>query len=311
MARVAKTVTPCSPPACWKSSAPTFASCAPALPGYFPPGVRICIWPPAPCKPPATKPGSVAASPNALPPTCSATPLPPTCWSPASTPASSRRCSVIPASIPPPATPPSRRSPSAKPPVRWTCCSSPAAPNPPSVSQPNADAHANPGVGRYLSTIRPGLPAGPLDAPASPQGHAGHRRLPYYDVGRCGRMVRPMSIHSHPVSLLPRPPLPQVPGRGTRPVVSTTHRRVVAHRILSRGLHSARVPRRHCLLQPTDRLRHALPHRRRYPAHRYRRPPTPRGGNRVLQHAPHLGPEPALPSPPALCRPRRRVVPGP
>ena len=51
-------------PVCWKFSALTFASCAPAPLGYFPPGVRICIGPPAPCKPPAAKPG-VAASPNA------------------------------------------------------------------------------------------------------------------------------------------------------------------------------------------------------------------------------------------------------
>src|SRR5665811_2447946 len=117
-----------------------------------------------------------------------------------------------------------------------TCCSSPP-------SALNADAHANPGVGRHLSTTRPRLPAGPLAAPASPPSHAGHRSLPYSALGRCGRMVRPVSIHSHPVSLLPEPPLPQVPRRGTCQVVRAAHRRVVAHRILSRGLHAPRARR--------------------------------------------------------------------
>src|ERR1019366_3816327 len=203
MARAAKTVTPCFPPACWKSSAPTFAPSAPVLPGCFPPGVLISTSPPAPCRRLAARPGNAAASASTLPHTVCDTPSPLTCWTPAPTPASSRPCWATPASTPPPATLPFPRPPSVKPHLPWTCCSSP-----PSASQPNADAHANPGVARHLSTIRPRLPAVPLAAPAPPPGPAGHRNLPHSALGRCGRMVPPVPILAHPLSLLPQPPLP-------------------------------------------------------------------------------------------------------
>src|SRR5260370_32066032 len=42
------------------------------------------------------------------------------------------------------------------------------------------------------------------------------RSLPDRSVGRRGGMVRALSIHPHPVSLLPQPSLPQVPGPGAR-----------------------------------------------------------------------------------------------
>src|ERR1039457_6080863 len=71
-----------------------------------------------------------------------------------------------------------------------------------------------------------------------------------------------------------------------------------------------RPPPRHRLLQQRGRLRHPLPRHRRDVAHDCPRPPTPGGGNRLLRGAPHLGPESALSSPPALRRSRRRPVGG-
>ena len=56
-------------------------------------------------------------------------------------------------------------------------------------------------------------------------------------------MVRPLPIHAHAISLVPQPPLPQVPGLGTGKVAGAAPRRVVAHRVLPRGLHA---PRAHC-----------------------------------------------------------------
>ena len=67
----------------------------------------------------------------------------------------------------------------------------------------------------------------------------GDRGLPHAGVGRCCRMVRPLPIHASSLPLLlPQPPLPQVPRRGTGKVVEAAPRRVAARRIFTWSSHS-------------------------------------------------------------------------
>src|SRR5947209_2659379 len=127
-------------------------------------------------------------------------------------------------------------------------------------------------------------------------------------LGGVVEWVRPLPIHTHPLSLLPQPPLPQVSGTGTGKVVRAAPRRVIARGILSRGLHSPRAHRLHRLLQPRRRLRHSLPRHCRDPAHHRPRPPTSGRGNRLLCSAPYLGSKSSLSSPSALCGSQRRLV---
>ena len=56
-------------PACWKSSALTFAPSVPLLPGCSPPGAPISTSPPAPCRRLAARPGNAVASASTLLPT--------------------------------------------------------------------------------------------------------------------------------------------------------------------------------------------------------------------------------------------------
>ena len=75
-------------------------------------------------------------------------------------------------------------------------------------------------------------------------------------------MVRPLPIHSHSVSLLPQPPLPQMSGHGARTLAGRSPRRTAAHRVLPRGLHPTRADRLPGLLQQRSRLRDPLPRHR-------------------------------------------------
>src|SRR6266550_585479 len=222
------------------------------------------------------------AAPNASVPTRCATALPPACWRAASTRASFRSCSAIAASIPRLATPGSLRLRSPSPPALWIN-SWPGLGKRLNVNPPKPDERANSRVGRHLSTIRPRLPAGPSFAPVSASLDAGHRDLPHGRIGRRGRMVRPLPIHSHPLPFLPQPSLPQVPGRGAGKMAPAAPVRVVAQRVLPRGLHAPGAHRRHRFLQQRARLRLALRRHRRNPAHHRRRPQASGRGNRLLR----------------------------
>src|SRR2546426_3668601 len=88
-----------------------------------------------------------------------------------------------------------------------------------------------------------------------------------------------------------------------RPAIGTSPDRVFSCRLYRTGRDC-----RHCPAEQAHRLWHSLPSHGRRDADYCRRPQTPRSTNWFLCRSSHLGTEAASPSPPPLCRSRRRTV---
>src|SRR5712691_9939580 len=80
-----------------------------------------------------------------------------------------------------------------------------------------------------------------------------------------------------------------MPILGAGQVAGTAEGRTVAGRVLPRGLHYPRADRRHRLPEQSRCIRYSVPRHRSNLTHHRARSPTPRGRDRLLWRATHLG----------------------
>src|SRR5450759_373874 len=100
---------------------------------------------------------------------------------------------------------------------------------------------------------------------------------------------------------MPEPALSEVSGQRARPLAPSAPARPSAHPLCPRGLHAAPSVSSAGLAEQSRDLWSVVPRQRRDSAPGRWRPQTSGGGDRILQRAPHLGPDP--PAEPSLMMP--------